>query len=148
MICPRAKSPLCTCSSSPSAFTLPVTLPRTHKLAGSDLITPTGSLGSHTIASSSTTGTLVRRYPYGLRTLGGLPSHVAITWWLHNMHHPCHLIGWPPSQWTWDLRVQPFFSFYLFLSYCMLIPLRFLHSAIHIPASRSWPEGRLYALIA
>src|SRR5882724_11292049 len=39
------------------------------------------------------------------------------------MCHPCHLIGRPPSQCTWDLRVPTLFLFNLFSSYCVLILL-------------------------
>src|SRR5882724_9585747 len=37
------------------------------------------------------------------------------------MCHPCHLVSWSLSWWTWDLRVPTLFSFNLFLYYCMLI---------------------------
>src|SRR5882724_9218604 len=39
------------------------------------------------------------------------------------MHHLGHLIGRPPSWWTWDLRVPTLFIFNLFPSYCMQILL-------------------------
>jgi len=44
------------------------------------------------------------------------------------MHHLGHLIGRPPSWWTWDLRVPTLFIFNLFPSYCMLILLWLLCS--------------------
>jgi len=44
--------------------------------------------------------------------------------------HPGHIVGRPPSQWTWDLRVPTLFLFHLFSYYCMLTLLWLLHSCI------------------
>src|SRR5882724_3924119 len=38
-------------------------------------------------------------------------------------HHSCHLIGRPPNQQAWDLKVSTLFPFNLFLSYCVLMLL-------------------------
>src|SRR5882724_4573985 len=50
-----------------------------------------------------------------------------ITWTARDDHattcHPGHLIGRPPSQQTWDLRVPTLFLCNLFLSYCILMLL-------------------------
>src|SRR5882724_6982008 len=60
-------------------------------------------------------------------------------------HHPCHLIGWPPSWQPWDLRVPTLFSCDLFLSYCMLMLLWLLHIAHMHACSHSRLGGQLYA---
>src|SRR5882724_9909328 len=64
-----------------------------------------------------------------------------ITWSSHDdhatTHHPCHLIGRPSSQWTWDLRAPALFSFHLFLSYSVLMLFRLLCSAHTCTCARS-----------
>ena len=55
-----------------------------------------------------------------------------IMWSSHDnhtiMHHPCHLVGQPLSQWTWALRVPTLLLCNLFLSYCILMLLFLLCS--------------------
>src|SRR5882672_7799548 len=55
---------------------------------------------------------------------------------MRNTCHPHRLVGRPPRQPTWALRVPTLIPHHLFLSYCMLTPFLICSAAIaRIPAA-------------
>src|SRR5882724_11914190 len=74
-------------------------------------------------------------------TTSGMWKLSEVTWASCDNHattcHPCHLVGRPISQWTWDLRVPTLFIFNLFQSHCMLILLFLLCSGPTCACSHS-----------
>ena len=140
---PRAKSHCSHLHSTFHRFT-PSSSPR------SPLATSIGS--DHTQLCLGTPSPLVHRQrpehssectPLAL----GMQIPSEITWTSHDNHattcHPGHLVGRPPSQWMWDLRVPTLFLSNL--SYCMLILHWLLYSGYTCTCSHSPLTGQLYA---
>src|SRR5882724_7842276 len=89
--------------------------------------------------------TLVGMHPLG----SGTQTLPEIMWPSCDNHatmcHPGHLVGRPPSQWTWDLRVPTLFLLHLFPYYCVLILLSLLCSGCMCTCPHSQLRGQLYA---
>ena len=71
-----------------------------------------------------------------------------VTWPSHDNHattcHQHHLVGRPPSQQTWDLRVPTLFLSNQFPADCIIIILCLLHSGPMHTCSHFRLRGRLY----
>jgi len=84
-------------------------------------------------------------HPLSLMDVDTFWDHMAIMWLLWIMFHLSHLMGRPPSWWTWGLRVTTLFLFILFPSYCMLMLLILLCSSGMHTCPHSQLRGQLYA---